>query len=133
MADIAKAGRPSLATKTPGYEQQIAGYLAGEAMAAGDTVYMHSDGRWRKVVGSTAAAASRFWGMVMEDAAANEPVTVFNGVRVRYGSGLTPGALLYRSPDVAGALADANATSGVTAPVAAVIAPTLIQLFGFVA
>ena len=53
-------------------------------------------------------------------------------VYVPAGSGLTPGSLVYRSPDTAGAIADANATSGVTDPIGYVVSATVIQPFDIV-
>ena len=129
MADIAKSGTPSLATLTPPRNcQPYTGAIAGEALAAGDIVYLKaSDGRWYKTVGSADAAAAEYRGVIATAASAGEACTPFIGVAMRYGSGLTPGALIYLSTDTAGGLADANAT--VTKPVAVVVAGDRIQVF----
>ena len=115
MAEISKSGQPSLATVQPGYEHQINGLLAGEAIAAGDFVYIRaSDGRVMRASGAAANEAARARGVVFQPAAVGDGVAVFSGVQCHYGAGLAPGAPLYLSGTVAGGLADVASTGGTT-------------------
>jgi hypothetical protein len=109
MADITKAG-VSLATVEPGYEHQINGLVAGETIAAGDVVYIKSDGKVWRATGAAANAAAVARGVVLDAAVAGDGVTVHRGVMLNYGTGLTPGATLFLSGATAGALADAAST-----------------------
>jgi hypothetical protein len=127
MAEISKSGRPSLATLQPGYEHQINGLVAGEALAEGDFVYIKNDGKVYKATGAAANAAARARGVVLQAAAAGDGVTVLNGVVVRYGAGLTPGAQYFLSGTVAGGLADAASTGG-TAEIAYAVDDTRIKV-----
>lgn len=119
MAEITRITTPSLATQTPGNEQQRTGLKAGEVLAPGDLVYLKaSDGRLWKATGAAANAAAVVVGMVLVPAQAGEGTTYYFGVTINYGNGtLTPGALLYLSGTVAGGLADAASTGG-TKPIA---------------
>jgi hypothetical protein len=45
MATITKSGTPSLTSVLPPQNCQIAGLLAGEALAAGDPCYIKIDGK----------------------------------------------------------------------------------------
>lgn len=113
MAELSKSGTPSLATVQPGAEHQINGLVAGEAIAAGDFVYIKAaDGKVWKATGAAANAAAVARGIVLQAAAAGDAVTVLRGVSVRYGAGLTPAASYYLSGTVAGGLADAASTGG---------------------
>jgi hypothetical protein len=113
MAEITR-GTVSLATVQPGYEHQINSIVAGEALTAGDFVYIKSDGKAWKATGAAANAAAAARGVVLLDAVAGDGVTVFHGVSLRYASGLTPGASYFLSGTVAGGLADAASTGGTT-------------------
>jgi hypothetical protein len=112
MADVAKSGTPSLATTVPCPAHQIAGLLAGEAVAAGDACYIKSDGKVWRSTGAAANAAAQVDGFAAEAAASGEAVTLYHDVNFRYGAGLTPGARYYLSGATAGALADAASTGG---------------------
>lgn len=115
MAEVAKSGRPSLATVLPGQEHQINGVLAGEAIAAGDFVYVKaSDGKAYKATGAAANEAARARGIVLQAAVAGDGVTIMSGITAHYGAALSPGVPLYLSGTVAGGLADAASTGGTT-------------------
>lgn len=100
---------------------RISGNLkAAGTLPAAALVYINSDGEVALSDGTIVH------GIIMRDAVAGEEVTIFQeGVRLRYGTGMTPGAVLY-----------ANATGGLdTAPqandalgVAFAISATDIQL-----
>lgn len=126
MATITKVGTPSLASVLPPQNEQIPDLLAGEALAVGDLVYVKSDGKIWKSNGTSANAAAKCRGIVLQAAAVGDPVTVIHNVRLRYGSGLTPGATLYVSA-TAGAIDDA-ATTGGTAPIGYVVDATRIHI-----
>lgn len=126
MATIAKSGTPSLASVLPPQNCQIAGLLAGEALAAGDACYIKSDGKVWRSIGTAVNAAAKVDGYAAEACAAGEAVTIFYDVTFRYGAGLTPGARYYVGA-AAGALADA-ATTGGTAPVAFAVDATRIRV-----
>lgn len=126
MADIAKSGTPSLASVLPPQNCQIAGLLAGEALAAGDACYIKSDGKVWRSIGTAVNAAAKVDGFAAEACAVGEAVTIFYDVTFRYGAGLTPGARYYVGA-AAGALADA-ATTGGTAPVGFAVDATRIRV-----
>jgi|SRR5215218_3995490 len=126
MAELVKSGTPSLATLEPGYEHQINGVLAGEALATGDFVYIKaSDGRVYKATGAAATEAARARGVVLQPAAAGQGTSIHHGIVVRWGAGLTPGTPYYLSGTAPGLLADAASTGG-TAPIAFAIDATRI-------
>lgn len=128
MAAVAKSGTPSLASVLPPQSSQIAGLLAGEAIAAGDACYIKSDGKVWLSTGAAANAAAKVRGFAAEACAVGEAVTLFFHVVFRYGAGLTPGADLFLSGATAGALADTASTGG-TAPIGYVIDATRVRLW----
>lgn len=128
MAEISKSGTPSLASVQPGYEHQINGVVAGEALAAGDFVYIkQSDGRVYRATGAAANEAARARGIVLQAAAIGDGVSVLSGVQVRYGAALPPGVPLFLSGAVTGGLADAASTGG-TAEIAYAVDATRIRV-----
>lgn len=126
MATIAKSGTPSLASVLPPQNSQLAGLLAGEAIAAGDLCYIHSGGTIRRSNGTSANAAAVVVGIALEACASGEAVTIIWNVNFRYGSGMTPGTRLYASA-TAGAIDDA-ATTGGTAPIGYVVDASRIHI-----
>ena len=112
----------------PPQNNQIAGLRAGEALGAGDLVYIKSDGLVWLSNGTAATAPAKVDGITAEACAVGEAVTFFRHVNFRYGSGLTPGARLYASA-TPGALADA-ATTGGTAPIGFVVDATRVHIHG---
>jgi hypothetical protein len=129
MAELAKVGVPSLATIEPGYEHQWNGLRAGEALAAGDFVYVKaSDGRVYKALGAVLNDEStRARGVVLQAAIAGDGVTILHGVVVYWATALSPGTNLFLSATVAGQL-NTVATTGGTTPVAAVVDATRIYV-----
>ena len=127
MADIAKSGTPSLASVLPGQNDQHAGLLAGENIAAGDACYIKNDGKVWRSTGAAANAAAKVRGFALEACNAGEACTIVFDVVFRYGSGLTPGADYFLSGATAGALADAASTGG-TAPIAYAVDATRVAV-----
>ena len=129
MAAVAKSGVPSLATTLPGPEHSISGLTNGSvALAAFDACYIDSAGLVQLSNGTAADAVAKVrWYAAKAYAAGATNVTLYFGVRVRYGAGLTPGANLYLSAATAGALSD-TATTGGTAPIGYVVDATRVQL-----
>ncbi len=122
MAEISKSGTPSLSVTLPAPNCQMSGLVAGEALGAFDACYVKNDGKVYKSNGTSANAAAQVDGWAAQAyASGDSDVTLYWDVRVRYGTGLTPGAKLYVSNSVAGGLADA-ATTGGSAHVAKVCA-----------
>ncbi len=130
MAAVAKSGTPSLATRLPDVSCQVgSGLVAGVAIAAFDACYIHTDGTVLLSTGAAVNAAAKVDGYAAHAAAAiGEAVTLLEGIDVRYGAGLTPGARLFLSAATAGALSD-TATTGGTAPIGHVIDATRVRLW----
>lgn len=128
MAEVAKSGTPSYCSLTPPQSATINGLLAGEAIAAGDAVYIKAaDGRIWKATGAANNAAADVVGFAFKAASAGDPVTVACEGNFRYGAGLTVSAKYYLSGTVAGGLADAASTGGL-APIAVAIDATRIRI-----
>jgi hypothetical protein len=126
MAAIAKSGTPRPCSDVSQHNKLT--LIAGEAIAAGDAVYIKSDGKFWLASGASAAAAADFFGLATTDAPVGEACTAAFGCRFYYGSGQTPGALAYLSPTVAGGLDTANAT--ITKPIGRFVDATRLQVFG---
>jgi hypothetical protein len=127
MATLTKSGTPSPCSMLIQDANKIT-KPAGEAIAAGDMVYVKSDDKLWKANGTAANALALSVGMAtVAQATAGEPVTAAFGVQFHYGSGLTPGARYYVS-NTAGALDDA-ATIGGTVAVAYAVDATRIFVF----
>jgi hypothetical protein len=116
---------------------------AGEALSAGDTVFIHSDS---KVYQSDAVdhvdsltleagttdpviTVSKFDGMVNADYAVGEPVTIFGAgnILTKYATGLTPGAFYWVS-GTQGSLSDARVASNDSAVAKAVSTTDVLVL-----
>lgn len=122
MAEVSKTGTPTLSTAVPSSEHQITGLVAGEALAGGDAVFIHTDGLVYQADGSAFDAEAVVVGFVATACSANEACTIYFGVNFGYGPHVSgtpvdPGAPLYLSGTVPGGLADAPSTGGV-APIA---------------
>jgi hypothetical protein len=128
MAAVTLTGTPSLATPLPCPAHTIGGLLAGEAIAAGDLCYIKSDGLVWKATGASANAAAKVRGMALLAAQVGEAVSLYHGVDVRYGAGLTPGADLFLSGATAGLIVDTASTGG-SAPIGYVKNATVIHIF----
>lgn len=129
MADLTRIASPSFDGANPALPK-ITGLVAGEALTIGDLVYIKSDGKVWKTVGSAATAPAKAVGMVGLDCSVNEACTILaRGWRWNYSTGLTPGAKYYVS-GTAGLLSDV-ATTGGTTPVAFAITATDIYFSDF--
>jgi hypothetical protein len=117
---------PSLSTRGPCPAHRPTGLVAGEALVAGDVVYVKSDGKLWKANGTAANAAALAVGMVLLPSSVGEAATPVFGCCVNYASGMTPGARLYVSA-TAGKLDDAPTTGG-TVPFAIVWDATQIYI-----
>lgn len=127
MAEIAKAGVPSLATVTPAHEHQLVG-IAGEDLGAGDACFIKtSDTKIYRSSGAAANANAVVDGYPPVPFKAGQSVTLYKNVVFGYGSGLAAGTFLYLSGTVAGGLADAASTGGTT-PIGRVL-PDGMQVF----
>lgn len=105
------------------HRAQVPDLLAGEALFKGAIVYVASDNTVMLANGTAANAAAKAKGIVARDVAVGEPVTFFGaGTRMKYASGMTPGATLYVGA-TAGRL-DTAATTGDATGVAYVVTPT---------
>lgn len=125
MANLAKSGTPSLSSLNPPASNFLT-LIAGEAIAAGDACYVKSDGKIWLSDGSAADALAVVDGFAQAAAAANEPVTIGWGVRMKYAAGMTPGTPYYLSTDP-GALSDA-ATTGGTKVIARAVDATRLEV-----
>lgn len=110
MALVSKVS-PSLDMTTAKVAPQITGLYAGAAIAAYDACYIASaDGLVYPSDATAANEAAEFHGICPRAAAIGEPVTLFGpGARMRYSTGMTPGATLYVgiAADAVGSLNDA--------------------------
>lgn len=130
MADVTRAN-VSLATAIPGDGHRLPPLLAGEDLTAGDACRVHTDGKVYKTDGTgtgTAGTTAEVHGWVVQGAktANSEPVTLYHDVDLNYATGLTPGALLYRSATVKGGL-QTTAPGTFTDPVAVAVDATRIR------
>lgn len=125
MATLTKVS-PSLSSPLPCGGHSISGLVAGEALVAGDLVYIKSDGKVWKANGTAATAPALAVGMVSMISSVGEAATIWFGVCFNYAASLTPGARYYASA-TAGALDDA-ATTGGTVPVAIAVDATQIYV-----
>lgn len=129
MALIAKSGTPSLSSVVPEQAHVIgSGLKAGEAIAAGDLVYIAAAGTVMRSNGTAANAAAKVDGIAVKAAPLGEAVDVYRNVEVRYGAAMTPGTRIYAFT-TAGTLGDA-ATTGGTAPVGFVVDATRVFIHG---
>jgi len=126
MAAVTLTGTPSLATPLPCPAHTTGGLLAGEAIFAGALCYIKSDGLVWLATGASANAAAKVRGMALVAAQVGEAVSLYFGVDVRYGAGLTPGADLFLS--TGGLIVDA-ATTGGSAPIGYVRSATVIHIY----
>jgi hypothetical protein len=123
MAELTKAGSPSLATVNPPANNRLTGLHAGEALGAGDACCIHADGNVYRSDGSAAGPNARVHGFSSVAVPQGEAVTLLHGVNIRYAQNLVPGTPYYLSGTVLGGLADAPSRGG-TAAVAFAFDPT---------
>lgn len=122
MANVSKTGTPSLSTPAPRPPETLTGLLAGEALAAGDAVYIKtSDGKLWIATGAAVAEAAEAIGLVCAPASADEAVTVAlfgSGLMFAYGPNIAGAATAAGTPlflGTGGLLADAATTGGLVA------------------
>lgn len=120
MAEVAKPTlNASLGSLQLPHNCRISGLIVGENIAAGDLVYVKSDGKVWRADGTAANAAARVRGMVMIPGlvAQKDAVTILHSCEVAWANALTPGIDLFLSASVLGGLATVATTGGVN-PVA---------------
>lgn len=116
---------------------------AGESLSAGDSVFVHSDGKVYQAdavdhvdtltieTGTTdfAITVSKFDGMVNADYAVGEPCTIFGAgnILTKYATGLTAGAFYWVS-GTQGALSDARVATGDSAVAKAISTTDVLVL-----
>lgn len=128
MALIAKSGTPSLASPYPAGGDVLRGLKAGEAIAAGDVIYIAADGTLMRSNGTAAGAAAVGAWIAAKTTQVGEALTGYRNVSFHYGAALTPGTPLFVGA-TAGQL-DTVASIGGTVVVARAIDATRIQFTG---
>lgn len=112
MAQIARATDASIDTSTAMVAPQVPGLIAGAAIDVCAPCYVASDGKVYMSNGTAVNAAAGFLGFAAKACPAGQAVTLFGaGTRMRYGTGLTPGAN-YFLDTTAGRLNDVATTGG---------------------
>ena len=96
MSVVVRTAKPSIDANQA--HQVAAGNLyAGEDLAAGAPCYIKaSDGKVYMSDGAASNEAANFHGFTARETLQGEPVTLFGaGTRMKYSTGMTPGAPLY--------------------------------------
>ncbi len=130
MAQITKAGRPSLSSVLPPSSGQLTGMTAGEVLDYFAPVYISTtDGKVYNSTGAAAAAPAEVRGFVPDaHLAGDKDVTIYFGaITVRYGAGMIPGTDVFLSA-TAGTFSDV-ATVGGTRKLGFVVDATRIRLY----
>ncbi len=111
MALVTRSASASMDVVTGKKAPQVSGLVAGEALDVAAPCYIKaSDGKVWMANGTANDEAARVAGFTPRAVALGQPVTLYGaGTRFRYGSGLTPGAILYLAA-TAGRLDDAATT-----------------------
>lgn len=131
MALLARAADASVDASTAMFAEQVSGLVAGEAIDKCAACYIAADGKVYQSNGTAANAAAKVDGFSAQAATAGQGVTLFGrGTRMRYGTGLTIGAL-YHLAATAGRL-DTAATTGGTVALAKAISATDIRIVNIV-
>lgn len=127
MALVTRATDASVDASTAMVAPQITGLIAGEDIDAAAPCYIHTDGKVYMADATAADAKANLAGFAPRAAKSGQPVTLYGaGTRMKYGSGLTPGAKLYIGA-TKGRL-DTAATTGDAVGVAQVVTPTDIRV-----
>ena len=128
MALVTRSTDASMDVSTAQFAPQLTGLFAGEALDVAAPCYIKSaDGKVYMTNATAANEAAEVVGFTPRAVALGQPVTLFGkGTRFHYGSGLTPGNILY-SGATAGRLDD-GATAGDAFGVAQVITATDIRI-----
>lgn len=116
MALLTRALDASVDASTAMFAEQISGKVAGEDIdTACNACYVAADGLVYMSNGTAANAAAKVDGFNAQPAKAGQGVTLLGrGLRMRYGTGLTPAALYYLGT-TAGRLDTATTTGGTVA------------------
>lgn len=122
----------SVDASTASVAPQISGLVAGEALFAGAVVRIDATtGKVFLADGTAANASAQIAGIVPRSAGIGQPVTIYGlGCRLRYSSGLTPGAKLFLGTTPG--RADTAATTGDAVGVFRVINDTDVQVIRMV-
>jgi hypothetical protein len=114
MAEIPKAGTPSLVSQTPphGHRIPFEDYGAGELLEAGDACCVRSNGKVYRSTGAADNANANVHGFVQTRTPAGRELSLYFNERMYYGENLTPGAAYYLSATVPGGLSDTPPFSG---------------------
>lgn len=128
MTLVTRSALASIDNTSAMFAPQIADLLAGEDIDVGAPCYIESSSGLLKMSDGTAATEpAEIVGFAASPASTGQPVTVFGkGARFRYGSGLTPGNILFIAA-TAGRL-DTAATTGDAIGVAQVLSDTDIRV-----
>ncbi|HSW29288.1 MAG TPA: hypothetical protein VLH75_07300 [Longimicrobiales bacterium] len=128
MSLVTRDSAASMDLATGQLAPQVSGLVAGEALDIAAPCYIKSsDGKVYMSNATAANEAAEIIGFTARAVAAGQPVTLFGkGARFRYGSSLTPGAILYAAA-TAGRL-DTAATVGDWQGVAEVVDDTDIRI-----
>lgn len=128
MALVTRSADASIDATSAMYAPQVADLLAGEDIDMAAPCYIASaDGLVYMSDATANNEAAEFVGFSASPASNGQPVTLFGlGARFRYGSGLTPGAVLFVAA-TAGRLDDA-ATTGDSVGTVQVLSDTDIRV-----
>jgi len=127
MALVTRGTNASVDASTAMVAPQITGLLAGADLDVAAPCYIHADGTVRMCNATNADAAAIMAGFTPRAVKNGQPVTLYStGARFRYGTSLTPGAILYVAA-TAGRL-DTDPTTGDQVGVAQVITATDIRV-----
>ena len=128
MALVTRATSASVDASTAMYAPQITGLVAGEDLDVCAPCYIKtSDGKVYMSNGTANNEAAEFVGFCPRAVKSGQPVTLYGlGTRMRYGTGLTVGDVLYIGA-TAGRL-DTGTTTGDTGGTAQVITATDIRV-----
>lgn len=132
MALLDRNADASVDASTAMFAEQLSGFVAGEAIDAIAACYIKaSDGKVYMSDGGAADAEAKVDGFSAQAAAAGQGVTLFGrGTRMRYGTGLTIGALYYLA--VTDGRLDTATTTGGTVALAKAISATDIRIVNIV-
>lgn len=127
MALVTRSAEASMDASTGMVAPQITGLIAGADLDAASPCYIHTDGTVRMCNATADDALAILAGFTPRAVKSGQPCTLFGaGARFKYGSGLTPGQVLYLGA-TAGRLDDAP-TTGDAFGVAQVITATDIRV-----
>jgi hypothetical protein len=127
MTLLTKRALIGISTPNPSPNHRLAGWIAGEALGAGDACTLHTNGRIYRASGAAADANARIFGYAADPCSAGEACTLYDHVTLEYGSGLTPGTLFYLSGTTPGGL-DTDPSPGGTIPCAVALDSTRVHV-----